>query len=384
MALTVTQPEGVSIPAFVIKELTGRRRELRLTERALPRRPFTLEGTQQIEATYYPGNPVATSTILGAREGSTTVNGYWKDRFIQGAVSVTQANALATTRPGSASLNGNAIDTVENLVDLVDDIRMSGSLLDVQWGTRTRRGHIAKFTQNWHNTNDVEWEIEFTWISKGQVVTAPRVASDDASGMSRRTRANVDEFVDVTSALPTTPQSDWYDRVQDLLGNLTGYVTQFEGAVSQTYNQALRPFDMLRSSASTLSSVIVDATTAYDILQSTPPEQLFNTALDGLPDSVNQFSRMLVGISYVTSAQAAARQTIEDATIDRDTLLKLLTSDVEKAYVAVANDDLLVISQKFYNTPDQWRKIMLYNSLRTPEVSVGQLIFIPLQDVESH
>ena len=45
---TFTQviPPDQVVPPFVVKELTGKRRTVRLTGRALPYRPFTLEGEQ--------------------------------------------------------------------------------------------------------------------------------------------------------------------------------------------------------------------------------------------------------------------------------------------------------------------------------------------------
>lgn len=372
---TFTQviPPDQVVPPFVVKELTGKRRTVRLTGRALPYRPFTLEGEQHVEITSYPGNPIATSTVLGAREGQTTINGYWKDKFIGGAVQVAQARQSAP-----ASVNNEVVGSVEELVDLFDDIRMCGSLIEVQWGSRTRRGHLTKFTQTWHNVNDCEWSAEFHWISRGQPPTAPVVRDDNASRMSRRLSQNWADLSRDVEDLPTNPQGTWYDDVLSAVSTIGEYASQFESLVAQTYSTAMQPFDAVRGSVSVLTGVISRGTTILETLQEVPPERLFFFVTNESGDlGIPTFTSALLGAEYAFRVRQSTQAAISEATIDRDTMLKLVENDVQQLYIAQKDEDLLVVSQKVYRTPDQWRQLMLFNELRTTQLTLGQVLLIP-------
>lgn len=372
---TRTLPDDQAVPAFVIKELTGRRRKITLTERALPHRPFTLEGTQQIEVTNYPGNPVATSTVLGSREGSTSISGYWKDKFIQNSVRV-EVTGASTPRPAPARANNTSVANVEMLVDLIDDVRASGSLLEVAWGSRIRRGHLTKLTQTWNNVNDCEWSMEFQWISRGQPRVTPLVQDADASTMAQRTTRNWWDLERALEDVPTNPTGDWRDTLIDSVGLIGSYATQFEDMVAQTYATAVQPLDAVRAGLSNLTGVISAGTTVLETLMEVPPERMF-FFVAGSDLGVPSFYNALLATEYAFQVRAAAAKTVSEAALDRDTLLRLAANDVEQIYTATANDDLIMVSQKFYNTPDQWRALMLFNELRTPQLTTGQIVLIP-------
>ena len=62
------------LPAFIIKTLDRTANySLVLTGRALPYRPVTLEGTQELEVVWYPGFANATAQALGPHEEKTNV-----------------------------------------------------------------------------------------------------------------------------------------------------------------------------------------------------------------------------------------------------------------------------------------------------------------------
>ena len=72
-------PETVNTASsFSIMELSGDERWVTLIDRALPYRPLSLVTDQKVEVTWYPGNPHATASVLGAREAPTTIRGFWK------------------------------------------------------------------------------------------------------------------------------------------------------------------------------------------------------------------------------------------------------------------------------------------------------------------
>ena len=165
--------------AFTIQEITGDQREFRFTGRALPYRPFTISGTQRHDLTWYAGSPEGTLQILGAKEEDTSINGWWKDRFlmpidamavdtrIEAGLASSTAQAAGQNGELGAQINGQPVENVRGLAEAVDDMRRKGQLVEVTWMSIVRRGIIKSFRQTWHTAQDLEWELQFAWVNQG-------------------------------------------------------------------------------------------------------------------------------------------------------------------------------------------------------------------------
>jgi hypothetical protein len=55
-----------------------------------------------------------------------------------------------------------------SIVQEVDGFRLRGQLLEVTWDEITRVGFLIEFNHNWLRREDVEWEMQFQWISRGE------------------------------------------------------------------------------------------------------------------------------------------------------------------------------------------------------------------------
>ena len=175
--------------AFVITELTGEKRTITMKGRGLPKRPFTLSGSMRTDLSWYAGSPEGTLQIMGASLDPTTISGKWSDKFlsifseeedVQAAFGTDhiagqpvrfendrQDTAAPVTISGGGVGEGApaGFDSVGELANKIDEIRRQGQILEVKWGRQLRRGILQKFTQNWHTTQDLEWEMVFQWMS---------------------------------------------------------------------------------------------------------------------------------------------------------------------------------------------------------------------------
>ena len=119
----------MALPEFFLRTIdTTVAESINLSGRALPYRPFTLDGTQELEVVWYPGFANATAQALGPHEEKTTIKGFWKDRFIQ----------TAKTETAPALYNGQNVNSVAELVQYTDSFRRLGYQLQVQWIGITR------------------------------------------------------------------------------------------------------------------------------------------------------------------------------------------------------------------------------------------------------
>lgn len=378
---------AASASAFTITELTGEQRALRLTDRALPYRPFTLKGDQRHENEWYPGSPEATLQIFGAKEDQTTINGKWKDRFIRPPQALLPSELIqagfksplqpAAGQQGSiaAQLNGEAVLSVEDLVDLVDDMRAKGQIVEVRWMSRVRQGIIASFEQSWHTKQDVEWKIVFTWMNRGSPL-------EDVPVFTRQ-----------------LDQSDAITEIDDLLGQVTGDNASLDldlagseaASALDSVNRALS--DVQQAVAGLEENVIAHVqllTTPIDLAQRAV--SLYQFIQESANNVLLAISNVLEAFSLNTEvsfgARLAARETfgaqrkamaeiIGIAAIREAQTAKELKPELLNVFIARDAQDLRDVAMQFYGDPEDWKSLMRFNGLDQSKLTRGSLIFVP-------
>lgn len=371
--------------AFVIRELTGSEREVRLTGRALPYRPFELSGKQRSDIAWYPGSPIATLQVLGASEEPTTIRGVWKDKFLGGDIPVGQQASLSTATQEFLEgvevivVSDERIRTAREICRIIDDIRRQGQEVEVTWLDQVRRGILDRFTQRWLTGHDVEWEIQFSWISQGE--SFAEIESQDAALDLWDVPSMIQDGVDEVGLDPLgTP--DWLSRTGDRFANVASEINQLavrlqEGAddlasaTSQSIALVTAPFEAARRVAGALDSVKLTAGQVYDTLQSAGDSIVFNAAYDfgvalALRLSVRVQSRAAAGVRDTAAAQ-------QRRVLDR------MGNELVAVFQATEGQDLREISFEAYGTPDEWRALMIYNRFTSSLLVAGQVVFVPAQ-----
>lgn len=150
---------------FIIRELTGDARTIELTERALPERGFELSGVQRAEFSWYAGAATASVQVLGPEEEPTEIRGRWTNQFI--------GRGVAFGESPMAVVDGIVVADVRELVELFDDVRRKGQLLEVVWDAQARHGLLVRFLHRWQQAEVVEWEARFQWASQAEPEHAP-------------------------------------------------------------------------------------------------------------------------------------------------------------------------------------------------------------------
>jgi len=101
------------------------------------------------------------------------------------------------------------------------------------------------------------------------------------------------------------------------------------------------------------------------------------TALGLLSQDQVPFGIQLGAKSYMNSVNNTVNVARNFNAAIRYIYTSQLQGDVESVFVAPANMDLRDVSTKFYNTPDNWWMLMLYNELPDSRLRAGQEIKIP-------
>jgi len=372
-------PEVIaSVGSFVIKELSGEGRRLQLVGRALPYRPFNLRTSQRVELSWYPGNPQATATVLGAKEEPTTIEGYWKDKFIGSEVTVSDVSGgtVQERQLYPITLNDVPVDSVRQAVTILDDIVRQGQLLEVTWDEQTRHGHLTEFDKRWDNSHDLAWSMTFQWISRGEP-TVPAVFTtvtslSDSVGTLDRLNADLQEEAKAQStSIPTS--INYQNELGRILSAINTAVGVAKSAVRNVTLRAGLPFDAARRICSICTELIGLVGDLEEFLLGVPAGG-FNTLI---PLEAQTFQERLSAAANTRTLINLARR-LQLAAIDRRSVyLKEIEKDLLAIYQAREGDDLRDVSSLYYNTPFEWRQILLFNDLDSPLLRAGQIVLIP-------
>lgn len=347
---------------FRIEEVSGpesQRNTIVLSGRALPYRPYTLRGTQRGDVTWYQGDPVGEAQVLGPSEEPTTINGVWKDTFIQGST--------------YATLNGDPLADARAIVVAVDNIRRQGKMVLVTWDEEVRKGWLSMFERSWDRRTDVAWSIEFTWISQGDVELPPQISPTvDISDLSFQLGGTLEAIYSdfETLTFNATPQALTNATTQ--LEKLKAKQKEFQDVVTAAISNAMAPIESARRSAAVLTSMADDALVFIQALEANVLFSLRATSLftAGAVFQVVATVRGTINRLNELRSQALSSRELLLTGVDNSTLEEL---------IGVDGDDLRRVAQSRLSNANDWRVLAIYNNVRSSAITRGQRIKIPKQ-----
>jgi hypothetical protein len=361
---------------FQIKERTGDKRTLALRGRALPYRPFELSGTQRHSVEWYPGSPIGTLQVYGAKEEPTTISGAWKDVFLGAPADFDSAAATISSAPSVSDTELDILVTARELVNLVDDMRRKGQELEVTWLDQIRRGILERFTVRWLTGHDCEWEIAFVWISQGESLSDIRMESDvsDLGDLPNRSQNHVDALSgDSAELVPqsgirfsdiATDLSESANKLQEMTDELTDAVAQASGAVTE-------PGESLRRMAGILGGLKLQAEAFVGTVENTADGILLDLG------ELTSFGHVLAQRGEIRERSRASMDLRNLAAREEQRLLDTIRSEIVRIFQAREDQDLRDVSLSFYDTPEEWRSLMVYNRLSSSQLAAGQVVFVP-------
>ena len=350
------------VSAFQIEELEGDGRLISLIGRALPYRPFELTTAQRVEITWLPGSPIATSTVLGSKEEAHPIRGFWKDRFLSGGSDMPPI-----------TVDGSPVATVSAASELLDSVVRAGQVLEVTWLDQLRHGHLLSFRKIWHNAHDLEWEMEFTWTSRGEeegpAAFAQQGSTSSASAALRQCKDDLDNI----SSPPFGISLDILSNIVDIAHQIEDRVSAIEDTIINIKKSIMAPINGVKSVIAECSSLVDEARWMQAYVTNCPP---------GSTNASKSMAEQTMGEKLQESAwrreiAVKARALATEALARRDSIRAQQYSAVVAKYIARDGDDLRDVSRLYYGTPAHWRDLMIYNSLSEAELTAGQIVLVP-------
>lgn len=366
---------------FEITELTGPKRTLRLSARALPYKPYTLVGSQRVEMTWYPGNPEATAQVLGAKEEPVSIRGTWKDRFL----SELPSGLVDDDAPAPATLDDAPLTTATQLVETVDEMRRAGQLVEVTWLRTVRRGFITRFTQTWLTVHDCEWELEFSWVSQDVGEFGVVDAEVDLSSVVVDAQNDSQDLSNELGAAQSSSLADpslggVADAVTSSLEKFQASVRSLEDTMTGMLDAVLAPLDAGRRVLSITQFLAQEANNVIDTLYSRTFESMAGVSdpATGTVDySQVTFGKSVVAASARSRMVVSARTARGHAARHGALVARQVDSDLDRAFLATQDMDLRDVSRQFFGTSDEWQRIARFNGLTSSHLVAGQQILVP-------
>lgn len=362
--------------SLYIREIQGERNSLELIGRALPYRPMTFEGSMRAEFTWYPGNPIATVQMLGPQEGTTSINGMWKDRFIK---TTSDRGIPILGQTGKAYYNGAIIEDVSDLVKLADGFRRRGSLLEVSWDDIVRQGILTKFKQTWHRAEDVEWEMEFTWMSQGEdeLPIAFNVLSSIVDAINSLVDA-VNNLIDAINALKDefAAIASWVNAVNNLIDAVSAAVAGLVDLAKQAANLVVAPFAIVGNMVAACQTIGDNCKELIKTFESLPSRVVRAVGIDPNTESQDQ---VLAAERAIRKAKRAARKAKAEAVQKQQELIAQSQDQTKPLATFIARDglDLRDVSTRYYGTPNEWIRLKIYNGFNTSRLLAGDVVIVP-------
>jgi len=352
-----------------------------LTGRALPYRPITLEGTQELEVVWYPGFPNATAQALGPHEEKTTIKGFWKDRFLQ-AVDVGTA---------PAQLDGNDVNSAAELIEAADSFRRLGYEVQVTWQTVTRIGFITRLSQSWHTEHDCEFEIEFTWTGRVQtpITSVLPVGQNYTDFANRLTTRLVDSgaYQTTQTALNTLNSAvatvnsvtqDFGTAISLALGQIANATQALVNLSQNVATAAQLGAGAVSQATGLLSGLSRSYTIIADSLASNESAIKFGYSQSALyATGGNTFASQLVADTQFSQTSNTLRGLAQQTTEWAKQAQTVDTPAPDWIYVASEGDDLRRVATLYYGDPAAWIRLAEYNGLSSSLLVAGQQVNVP-------
>jgi len=359
---------------LIIQETTGEsRNKLVFIGRALPYQPITFEGIMRAETTWYPGNPQATVQFLGPQEGSTTINGMWKDRFVRtslpGLLPIPVLNP-----PGKVELNGTPLEDVASIVLAVDQFRRRGQVIELRWDEITRRGFISKFRHTWIRREDVEWEMEFTWVAQEERRSGISFGMDLGllDLISELVNA-VNDLIDAVAATFAQIRSI-VNAINNAIDTIVAVVAALSDLVQEAVSLVLAPLEIARQIVAGYETIKDQCGEIADAITSVPARaQRIVADIKGVSQA-----DAVQAEAYVNLVLARTRDLIVLAAQRQQELQsKFERQPAQPVVQAREGQDVRQLSRAAYKTSDEWKRITAYNRIKGSKLRAGQRLVIP-------
>lgn len=383
---------------------TGSPRSLFLIGAGLPLMGAEWGTENNLVTTWYNANgDEGSQQVLGPRELPSNWSGEWH------RTTLVKAPSLYTDEDGT----GIPLIRPMDMVNAMETIARGGQRLRVTWnvsstsgnpdeeGSIVREGRAKNFKYQVTRVQDINWNVEFHWVSRGQ--TTQKVAATRASTVVGDTGAlqnklnHLIALNTIASFQKLNPKSLTLGQLEQIASYPTKLATNLARQVEQvtsTVNQVVsiaktladQPTHVANAIVNQAHNVISQANNFVDSMGRVPIELMSTRArVDSTLRAASVFGHQSDAASDISVAAADLAQRLQQQLLATPLSgavgARHLTGPgaIVGTYICKQGDTPQRISQRFYQSPDHAIDILRANRLpfHQPTFTVGKILIIP-------
>lgn len=368
---------------FIVRQRDMPARTIVLQGRSLPYRGVAWGGRQAIDLNWMPGNPVASSQIIGGQLKPTSIIGKWKDVFLASeqnrGILANFPKLQSVARPDADVRGGNVFSAAGSvpaqyaeraiaLREAFEMLREESVLLKVEWGTLVRYGHITDTNFPHDREEDIDYEIEFSWLGKTDSQPKPKLKAPDLLSLLKKILALLDEVINALLIVVFEAQM-FLTKITQGINKLGSFVTELLGALEKISSFVFAPADILGTIKSNLVAIQLAALDLFRTMQEGSASLEASATGNPLAVSRAQTWEQTLRDRIQRLASEAARQ---EAQVE-----ELLVPELLGVIAMPAGKTLRDVSIENFGTPDNWRAIADFNGFGGSLVPRGTVVRIP-------
>lgn len=355
---------------FVIRETSGRKREIRLSGYNSPTAGVgsaAIKWSTKLRTvrTWYPGNPEATVQVLGPEEEPSQVNLRLDRRWLSG---------WEGSSSGATVSEGDAVERYDDpllFAEVFRSLCREGQEVEVTWGSVVRRGVVAGASISPITDVLVTVELEFEWHGADEF----RAMTLDPSYDFRKPESTWNERLAGVAEVV----KEHFDKAEGFFVDLNGYVSKWGDLVEQ-YSSLLDEVlditeagrDVIQNLVAISGSIREKASLISDFCD-VEAGALFSTG--DCSEATNAYGALASVQDDARASRAAADEAMREA------MALLLGDDVIAVELAYEGATLHAYASRYYGDADRWQVIAQYNLFSSPVLSAGTVVAIPVLDL---
>ena len=367
---------AVDYPVWVMRELGGKKREVRLLGRTLPYQGVAFPVEQRMDERHYQGNPEATQQVYGPKWGPIDFNGYWKDRYMavhSQALSLSSQGIFETSSKNgsvpSATLKGEAVETAADMARLFESLTVEAQEMELSWGDVAFRGRLASFTPEYKTEKDIVWRSSFRVLGKAMQAKSEYVSDFEPGSIAQDWISKSASFI--------TKLKGYLGKVKAWEGKLTAYITRVDRLRVQAQSLMAMATDVATAPMRILSRTIQTATNMADvwgeIKRDAQEFRVSSAAVGGrIADMMQAYG---VSSDLVLTARQNQADALGVAAAGRRRVEAI--APATKVVRVVGDTHVSRLSNQHYGNPNGGDRILSANGLHDSIVPSGTVIIIP-------
>lgn len=335
---------------FLIEELEGPRKSVRLRSNQLPKDDLTFGGKQRIVKDYYSGYSEPVMHVLGPQENDTVIRGELKDNKY------------------SFDVVGNSDSVAGEYQKLVDSIRIRGNLCRFVLGEWERYGFVEECEFKLKRRNKIEYEIKLAisgfnapknakFLEKDRLV--PFSINEDLIAFSENYLENFAYPADVPLGIGLQ-MALLIGEVANAINSITSFIDGVIGTIEDIRKGVQRAIGLCKYAKN-------KATEYKNYIANFDFNSVEGAGVLGKYD-----------MAKFSSAQISNMGSLYAILNVLESRVKGLVEDTPRAtHIVVTNETLQSIANKYYSDSAQWKRIYDYNNLTSVDIQTGDQLDIP-------